>query len=61
MFKEGVEIIRRMWIDSPADFAGVHYRVESVFCEPRPDPRPTLMLDGGDEKRTLEIIAEYAD
>ena len=61
MFKEGVEIIRRMWTDSPADFKGAHYRVENVFCEPRPDPQPVLMLGGGGEKRTLKIVAEQAD
>ena len=61
MFKEGVEIIRRMWTDSPANFEGAHYRVENVFCEPRPDPQPILMLGGGGEKRTLKIVAEQAD
>ncbi|MEC8890433.1 MAG: LLM class flavin-dependent oxidoreductase [Chloroflexota bacterium] len=61
MFKEGVEIIRRMWTDSPANFEGAHYRVENVFCEPRPDPQPVLMLGGGGEKRTLKIVAEQAD
>jgi alkanesulfonate monooxygenase SsuD/methylene tetrahydromethanopterin reductase-like flavin-dependent oxidoreductase (luciferase family) len=61
MFKEGVEIIRRMWTESPANFVGAHYRVENVFCEPRPDPQPVLMLGGGGEKRTLKIVAEQAD
>ncbi len=61
MFKEGVEIIRRMWTDSPANFEGAHYRVENVFCEPRPDPQPVLMLGGGGEKQTLKIVAEQAD
>ena len=47
MFEEEVEVIRRMWTDSPANFDGVYYKVADVFCEPMSDPQPILMLGGG--------------
>jgi len=61
MFEEGVQIIKKMWVDSPATFDGKYYRVENVYCEPRPQPQPILMLGGGGEKRTLKVVAQYAD
>ena len=61
MFEEGVQIIKKMWVDSPATFKGDYYQIENVYCEPRPKPPPILMLGGGGEKRTLKVVAQYAD
>jgi len=61
MFEEGVQIIKKMWVDSPANFKGKYYRIDNVYCEPRPDPQPILMLGGGGEKKTLKVVAQYAD
>ena len=61
MFEEGVQVIKNMWLNSPANFAGKYYRVDNVYCEPRPDPEPILMLGGGGEKKTLKVVAQYAD
>jgi len=61
MFEEGVQIIKKMWVDSPANFRGKYYRIDNVYCEPRPDPQPILMLGGGGEKKTLKVVAQYAD
>ena len=61
MFEEGVQVIKKMWVDSPANFEGKYYQVEDVFCEPRPNPQPILMLGGGGEQKTLNVVAKYAD
>jgi len=61
MFEEGVQLIKKMWVDSPANFEGKYYQVEDVFCEPRPNPQPILMLGGGGEQKTLNVVAKYAD
>ena len=61
MFEEGVQIIKKLWVDSPANFRGKYYRIDKVYCEPRPDPQPILMLGGGGEKKTLKVVAQYAD
>ncbi len=61
MFEEGVEVIKLMWNDSPANYSGNFYQVKDVFCEPKPTPNPILMLGGGGEKKTLKIVAKHAD
>ena len=61
MFEEGVQVIKKMWVDSPASFKGKYYRIDNVYCEPMPYPRPILMLGGGGEKKTLKVVAQYAD
>ena len=61
MFEEGVQVIKKMWVDSPASFKGKYYCIDNVYCEPRPYPQPILMLGGGGEKKTLKVVAQYAD
>ncbi|MAU65327.1 MAG: hypothetical protein CL882_04845 [Dehalococcoidia bacterium] len=61
MFEEAVKIIKLMWNDSPANYSGEFYEINNVFCEPRPNPDPVLMLGGGGEKKTLKIVAQHAD
>jgi alkanesulfonate monooxygenase SsuD/methylene tetrahydromethanopterin reductase-like flavin-dependent oxidoreductase (luciferase family) len=59
--EEAVQIIRAMWVDSPASFEGKHYRIENAYSIPRPDPPVPLLIAGGGEKRTLRVAAKYAD
>ena len=61
MLEEGVQVIRALWTQAPANFTGRFYRVSDVYCEPRPEPAPVLMIGGGGEQRTLRVVARYAD
>ena len=61
MLEEGVQVIRALWGEAPASFAGRYYRVSEAHCVPRPNPAPMLMIGGGGERRTLRIVARYAD
>ncbi len=59
--EEAVQIIRAMWTESPANFEGKYYRIENAECIPRPDPPVPLLIAGGGEKKTLRVVARYAD
>jgi len=58
--EEAIAIIRALWTDSPASFAGQHYRISDAWCEPKPERAPPIMI-GGKKPRMLRLIARHAD
>lgn len=61
--EEGLQILLGMYANEQFSFAGEHYTVDGAWNNPRPvqRPRPPLWVGGGGEKRTLRIVAQYAD
>lgn len=62
--EEAIQIIRKMWTDEPtASFVGKYYQIKNAYCNPKPiqRPSPPILVGGEGEKRTLEIVAKYAD
>jgi F420-dependent oxidoreductase-like protein len=62
MLDEGVQIMRRLWTDGRATFAGKQYQIDGAICRPlplQPGGIP-LWIAGGGEKKTLRIAAQYA-
>jgi F420-dependent oxidoreductase-like protein len=61
--EEALRICLQMWSDNNGPFAGKHYQLDETLCSPAPvsGPRPRIMIGGGGEKKTLRLVAQYAD
>jgi F420-dependent oxidoreductase-like protein len=61
--EETIEICLRMWSDDDGPYDGKHYRLAETLCRPRPvsTPRPRIMIGGSGERKTLRLVAQYAD
>ncbi len=61
--EEAIQICFQMWSDDDGPYEGKHYRLAQTLCSPPPvqQPRPTLMIGGAGEKKTLRLVARYAD
>jgi probable F420-dependent oxidoreductase len=57
---EGLQVIKRLWSEPRATFAGDFYRVAGAPHVPKPTPRPRIMLGGGGPK-LLRVAAAHAD
>jgi F420-dependent oxidoreductase-like protein len=63
MLEEAVQVCRAMFTGDDVSFAGQHYRLDHARNLPRPVQAggPKIMIGGGGEKRTLRLVARYAD
>ncbi|WP_035796795.1 LLM class F420-dependent oxidoreductase [Kitasatospora mediocidica] len=61
--EETLQICLQMWSDDDGPFQGRHYQLEETLCVPAPlrRPHPPIMIGGGGEKKTLLMVARYAD
>jgi probable F420-dependent oxidoreductase len=57
---ESLAVMKSLWTQGEATFAGKYYSVRDARCDPRPESLPRVIVGGG-SRRILSVAAQNAD
>jgi len=63
MLEETLQITKLMWSDKNGEeYKGKHYHLKETMCHPQPMQKyPPILIGGMGPKKTLKLVAKYAD
>jgi alkanesulfonate monooxygenase SsuD/methylene tetrahydromethanopterin reductase-like flavin-dependent oxidoreductase (luciferase family) len=59
--EEALQVILPMFRDERPSLDGAHYRITDAINQPAPLSRIPVMIGGSGERKTLRMVAQYAD
>ena len=61
--EEALQIVLQMWSGNRTPFHGKYYQLAETLNSPGPltQPHPPILIGGSGEKKTLRLVAQYAD
>jgi alkanesulfonate monooxygenase SsuD/methylene tetrahydromethanopterin reductase-like flavin-dependent oxidoreductase (luciferase family) len=63
LLEDNLQLAKALWESDEASFDGVHFSAPAITNNPRPlsSPHPRIMIGGTGPKKTLRMVAQYAD
>lgn len=63
LLEDNLKLAKALWVQDEISFEGKHFSAPLITNNPRPlsNPHPRIMVGGTGPKKTLRLVAQYAD